>query len=65
MAKDAHVRYVTLMAPWRETDVANYLGVTVRTVRSWYAKGLIPGERVGAYLFFNPYDIAKRVGCAE
>lgn len=65
MAQDGHVRYVTLMAPWRTKDVAEYLGVTERTVKNYQRQGLLPAEKVGDIVFFNPYEVAKRVGCAE
>ncbi len=38
-------------------ELASQLGVSVRTIRSWQARGLIPYIRVGRRILFNPDEV--------
>lgn len=41
-------------------EAAEYLGVSVNTIRNYIAKGLITAQRVGPKLLkFNPADLDK------
>lgn len=45
---------------WGTQDVADFLGVPVKTVYDWRAKGYGPkGRRVGKYIRYKPDDVEQ------
>lgn len=45
---------------WGTQDVADYLGVPVKTVYDWRAKGYGPtGRRVGKHIRYKPDDVEE------
>jgi DNA-binding transcriptional MerR regulator len=48
----------TMTKLWTVQDVADYLGVPVKTLYQWRCTGYGPqGRRVGKYLRYNPDDV--------
>ena len=47
---------------WSVADVAEYLGVTERTVRTWQRRHRLPYLKIGGTVRFRPMDV---VGWAE
>lgn len=49
--------------PMNLREVADYLGVTERTVRNYVSRGLIPASRIGPKLLrISPDDVAAFMG---
>ncbi len=47
---------------WSVHDVADFLGVPVKTIYQWRSKGYGPkGKRVGRYVRYTPEDVAAWV----
>jgi excisionase family DNA binding protein len=45
---------------WTVQDVADYLGVPVKTLYDWRAKGYgPPGKKVGRYLRFDASEVRR------
>ncbi|SFS94530.1 helix-turn-helix domain-containing protein [Saccharopolyspora flava] len=45
---------------WGTQDVADYLGVPIKTVYDWRAKGYGPmGRRVGKHVRYKPDDVER------
>lgn len=42
---------------WTVTEVAEYLGVTARTVRTWQYSHRLPHLRIGGTIRFRPDDV--------
>ncbi len=49
------------MAIFTEAEVANYLGVTDRTLRNWRAQGRIKSKRIGRKVIYTAKQISDLV----
>jgi len=53
---------MTEQAFYRAREIADQLGVTVRTVRRWIADGTLPSIRIGGARFVAKADLGRLVG---
>lgn len=46
-----------LALPWSREQVAEYLGVSERTVARWTKKGYLSVTKVGYRTYYNPHEV--------
>ena len=45
----------------RKSDMARFMGVSVRTIETWMAEGLIPYHKINKVVTFDPLKVKEAI----
>ena len=45
----------------RKSDIARFMGVSIRTIETWMAKGLIPYHKINKVVTFDPLKVKEAI----